>query len=84
MIFHSKEEKQVIEVEPLKSELFKTITEAFEAKMRMILKDKSTPESIELLLAKRQDSVMYEHDSMNASFDIFLTGVELGVVLQGS
>ena len=74
----------MIEVEALKSELFKTITEAFEAKMRMILKDKSTPESIELLLAKRQDSVMYEHASMNTSFDIFLTGVELGVVLQGS
>ena len=72
------------EVETLNSELFKTIVEAFEAKMRMILKDKSTPESIELLLAKRQDSVMYEYDSMNVSFDIFLTGVELGVVLQGS
>ena len=72
------------EIESLKSELFKTIVEAFEAKMRMILKDKSTPESIELLLAKRQDSVMYEYDSMNVSFDIFLTGVELGVVLQGS
>ena len=74
----------MVEVEALNSELFKTITEAFEAKMRMILKDKSTPESIELLLAKRQDSVMYEHDSMNTSFDIFLTGVEVGVVLQGS
>ena len=74
----------MIEVEALKSELFKTITEAFEAKMRMILKDKSTPESIELLLAKRPDSMVYEHDSMNTSFDIFLTGVELGVVLQGS
>ena len=74
----------MIEVEALNSELFKTITEAFEAKMRMILKDKSTPESIELLLAKRQDSVMYKHDSMNTSFDVFLTGVELGVVLQGS
>ena len=72
------------EAEPLKSELFKTIVEAFEAKMRMILKDKSTPESIELLLAKRQDSVMYEYGSMNVSFDIFLTGVELGVVLQGT
>lgn len=72
------------EAETLNSELFKTIVEAFEAKMRMILKDKSTPESIELLLAKRQDSVMYEYDSMNVSFDIFLTGVELGVVLQGS
>ena len=72
------------EAETLNSELFKTIAEAFEAKMRMVLKDKSTPENIELLLAKRQDSVVYEHDSMNASFDIFLTGVELGVVLQGS
>ena len=84
MIFHSKGDKQVIEVEQLKSELFKTIVEAFEAKMRMILKDKSTPESIELLLAKRQDSVVYKYDSMNVSFDLFLTGVEVGVVLQGS
>lgn len=72
------------EAEPLKSNLYETIAEAFEAKMRMVLKDKSTPEGIELLLAKRQDSVMYEYDSMNVSFDIFLTGVELGVVLQGS
>ena len=72
------------EAETLKSELFKTIVEAFEAKMRMVLKDKSTPESIELLLAKRQDSVVYKHDSMNELFDVFLTGVELGVVLQGS
>ena len=74
----------MIETEALESELFKTIVKAFEVKMRMILKDKSTPESIELLLAKRHDSVMYEYDSMNVSFDIFLTGVELGVVLQGS
>ena len=74
----------MIEAEPLKSELFKTIVEAFEAKMRMILKDKSTPENIELVLAKHPDSVMYEYNSMNVSFDIFLTGVELGVVLQGS
>ena len=72
------------EAETFKSKLFKTLVEEFEAKMRMTLKDKSTPESIELLLAKRQDSVMYEYDSMNVSFDIFLTGVELGVVLQGS
>lgn len=72
------------EAETLKSELFKTIVEAFEAKMRMVLKDKSTPEGIEMLLAKRQDSVVYKCDSMNVSFDIFLTGVELGVVLQGS
>lgn len=72
------------EVEPLNSELFKTIIEAFEAKMRMILKDKSTPESIELLLAKRQDSVVYKHNPMNESFDVFLTGVEVGVLLQGS
>ena len=72
------------EAETLKSELFKTITEAFEAKMRMILKDKSTPENIELLLEKHPDSVVYKHDPMNASFDVFLTGVELGVVLQGS
>ena len=72
------------EVETLNSELFKTIVEAFEAKMRMVLKDKSTPEDIEMLLAKRQDSVVYKCDSMNVSFDIFLTGVELGVVLQGS
>ena len=74
----------MIEVEPLNSELFKTITEAFEAKMRMVLKNKSTPENIELLLEKHPDSVMYKHDPMNASFDVFLTGVELGVVLQGS
>ena len=73
-----------MEFESLKSELFKTIVEAFEAKMRMILKDKSTPESIELLLAKHPDSVMYKYDSMNISFDIFLTGVEVGVALQGS
>ena len=72
------------EVEALNSELFKTITEAFETKMRMVLKDKSTPEGIEMLLAKRQDSVVYKCDSMNVSFDIFLTGVEVGVVLQGS
>ena len=72
------------EAETLNSELFKTIVEAFEAKMRMVLKDKSTPEGIEMLLAKRQDSVVYKYDSMNVSFDIFLTGVELGVVLQGS
>ena len=72
------------EAETLNLELFKTIVEAFEAKMRMILKDKSTTENIELLLAKRQDRVVYKYDSMNVSFDIFLTGVELGVVLQGS
>ena len=72
------------EAETLNSELFKTIVEAFEAKMRMVLKDKSTPEGIEMLLAKRQDSVVYKHDSMNELFDVFLTGVELGVVLQGS
>ena len=72
------------EAETLNSELFKTIVEAFETKMRMVLKDKSTPEGIEMLLAKRQDSVVYKDDSMNVSFDIFLTGVELGVVLQGS
>ena len=72
------------EAETLNSELFKTIVEAFEAKMRMVLKDKSTPEGIEMLLAKRQDSVVYKCDSMNVSFDIFLTGVELGVALQGS
>ena len=73
-----------MEDEPLKSKLFETIVEAFEAKMRMILKDKSTPESIELLFAKHPDSVMYEYDSMNVSFDVFLTGVEVGVSLQGS
>ena len=72
------------EAETLNSELFKTIVEAFEAKMRMVLKDKSTPEGIEMLLAKRQDNVVYKCDSMNASFDIFLTGVEVGVALQGS
>ena len=72
------------EYEQLKSNLYETIAEAFEAKMRMILKDKETPESIELLLAKHLDSVVYKHDPMNASFDVFLTGVELGVVLQGS
>ena len=60
------------EFETLNLELFKTIAEAFEGKMRMVLKDKSTPENIELLLAKRQDSVMYEYDSMNVSFDMFL------------
>ena len=74
----------MIEAELLNSMLYETIAEAFEAKMRMILKDKSTPENIELLLEKHPDSVVYKHDSMNASFDVFLTGVELGVVLQGS
>ena len=73
------------EAETLKSELFKTIVEAFEAKMRMVLKDKPTPpEGIEMLFEKRPDSVVYKYDSMNVAFDIFLTGVELGVVLQGS
>ena len=74
----------MIEAEPLKSNLYETVAEAFEAKMRMILKDKATPESIEILLDKHPDSVIYKYDSMNVSFDIFLTGVELGVVLQGS
>lgn len=74
----------MIEAEPLKSELFKTIVEAFEEKMRMLLKDKETPESIELLLAKHPDNIMYKHAPMNASFDVFLTGVEVGVALQGS
>ena len=74
----------MVEFEALKSELFKTIVEAFEAKMRMILKDRLPPENIELLLAKRQDNVVYKDDSMNVSFDVFLTGVEVGVVLQGS
>ena len=72
------------EAETLNSELFKIIVEAFEAKMRMVLKDKSTPENIELLLAKHPDSMVYEYDLMNVSFDILLTGVEVGVVLQGS
>ena len=72
------------EAETFKSNLYETLAEAFEAKMRMVLKDKSTPENIELLLAKHPDSVMYKHDPMNVSFDVFLTGVELGVVLQGS
>ena len=73
------------EAEPLKSKLFQTIVEAFEAKMRMVLKDKPTPpEGIEMLFERRPDSVVYKYDSMNVAFDIFLTGVELGVVLQGS
>lgn len=73
------------EAEPLKSNLYETIVEAFEAKMRMTLKDKPTPpEGIEMLFEKRPDSVVYKYDSMNVAFDIFLTGVELGVVLQGS
>ena len=73
------------EAETLNSELFKTIVEAFEAKMRMVLKDKPTPpEGIEMLFERRPDSVVYKYDSMNVAFDIFLTGVELGVVLQGS
>ena len=75
----------MIEAEQLKSNLYETIAEAFEAKMRRILKDKSTTEKdIKLLLAKHPDSMVYEYDSMNVSFDIFLTGVEVGVVLQGS
>ena len=74
-----------MEVKPLMSELFKTNVKAFETKMRMILKDKETPESIELMLAKHPDSVVYKHDSMNTLFDVFLTGVEVGVLLsQGS
>lgn len=73
-----------METEPLKSELFKTIVKAFEAKMRMILKDKATPESIKLLLAKHPDSMMYKHAPMNVSFDMFLSGVEVGVALQGT
>ena len=73
------------EAETLNSELFKTIVEAFEAKMRMVLKDKPTPpEGIEMLFEKRPDSVVYKYDSMNVAFNIFLTGVELGVELQGS
>ena len=74
----------MIEAEPLKSNIYETIAEAFEAKMRMILKDKSTPENIELLLEKHPDNVVYKYDSMNVSFDLFLTGVKVGVVLQGS
>ena len=74
----------MIEAEPLKSNLYETIAEAFEAKMRMILKDKSTPENIELLLAKHSDSMVYKYNPINVSFDIFLTGVEVGVALQGS
>lgn len=75
----------MVEFEALKSKLFQTIVEAFEAKMRMVLKDKPTPpEGIEMLFEKRPDSVVYKYDSMNVAFDIFLTGVELGVVLQGS
>ena len=73
------------EFETLNSELFKTIAEAFEAKMRMVLKDKPTPpEGIEMLFEKRPDNVVYKYDSMNVAFDILLTGVELGVVLKGS
>lgn len=72
------------EAETLKTKIYETIAEAFEAKMRMILKDKTTPEGIELLLAKHSDSIMYNHAPMNVSFDIFLTGVEVGVALQGS
>ena len=74
----------MIEAEQLKSEHFKTIVEAFEAKVRMILKNKSTPGGIELLLEKHPDSVVYKYDPLNVSFDMFLTGVEVGVSLQGS
>ena len=72
------------EAEPLKSKLYETVAEEFEAKMRMILKDIATPENIELMLAKHQDSVVYKHDPMNKLFDVFLTDVEVGVALQGS
>ena len=71
------------EMETLKSEIYKTIAETFEAKMRLILKDKATPEGIELLLAKHPDSMAYKHAQMNVTFDIFLTGIEVGVALQG-
>ena len=74
----------MIEAEQLKSNLYETVAEAFEAKMRVILKNEEDPENIELLLAKHPNSVVYKHDPMNVSFDIFLTGVEVGVVLQGS
>ena len=84
MIFHSKGDKQVIEAEPLKSKLYETSAEAFEVKMRMVLKDKATTESIEILLAKHPDSVVYKYDQMDALFDVFLAGVEVGVSLQGS
>ena len=74
----------MIEAEPIKSKLYETAAEAFEAKMRMVLKDKATTESIELLLDKHPGSVVYKHDQMDALFDVFLTGVEVGVALQGS
>ena len=74
----------MIDAEPLKSNHYETIAEAFEAKMRVILKNEEAPENIELLLAKHSDSMVYKYNPINVSFDIFLTGVEVGVALQGS
>ena len=71
------------EAETTKSKLYVVISETFEAKMRTILKDKATPESVELLLTKHPNSALYKHEPMNESFDLFLTGVEIGVSLQG-
>ena len=71
------------EADAVKSKLYTVIVEAFEAKMRSVLRDKATIESIELLLAKYPESTVYKHDPMNVSFDMFLTGVEVGVALQG-
>ncbi len=71
------------EAEVIKSRLYTVIVEAFEEKMRSVLRDKATAESIELLLAKYPESTVYKHGPMNVSFDMFLTGVEVGVALQG-
>lgn len=71
------------EADAIKSKLYIVIVEAFEEKMRSVLRDKATTESIELLLAKYPESTVYKHSPMNVSFDMFLTGVEVGVALQG-
>ena len=71
------------EAETTKSKLYIVISETFEAKVRTILRDKATPESVELLLTKHPNSASYKHEPMNTSFDMFLSGVELGVTIQG-
>lgn len=68
----------------IKAKFYTVSVEAFEEKMRSILRDKAaTIESIEFLLEKYSESTVYKHDAMNAAFDMFLTGVEIGVALQG-
>ena len=71
------------EADAIKSKLYIVIVEAFEEKMRSVLRDKAATENIELLLAKYPESAVYKHSPMNVSFDMFLAGVEVGIALQG-